>query len=91
MTLATFSLEEATALIRGADENGNPLPGQVQWVAIKLRTGQFPGYKSGRKWRMTEEHIRAAIKSLEPQRASIPDVPNLAGLTRTSRRRLASA
>jgi hypothetical protein len=87
---ATFSLEESAALICGADHNGNPLPGKTQWLMKRLRTGELIGYKCGRQWRMTDEQIADAIQKLTPQRARVPQVPTLAGLTRTSRRRLAS-
>ena len=89
MTIVTHSLEESAAQICGADEHGNPLPGKVQWLSLQLRNGKLPGYKSGRKWRMTDEHIAEAIKALEPQRMSIPDIPGVQGMTPTSRRRLA--
>lgn len=87
---ATYSLEESAALLCGADENGHPLPGKVQWLTKQLRAGKLQGFKAGRQWRMSEEHIAAAIKALEPVAIPIPDVPAFTGMTRTSRRRLAS-
>lgn len=86
----SFSLEEATVLICGADANGQLLPCKVAWLAKQLRGGKLPGYKAGREWRLTEEDVDAAIESLRPTPIAIPDVPSLSGLTRTSRRRMAS-
>lgn len=88
--MRTFSLEESTVQLCGGDNDGNPLPHKVQWLAKQLRAGKLPGYKAGREWRLTEDDIAAAIESLRPTRIAVPDVPGLSGLTRTSRRRLAS-
>lgn len=86
----TYSLEEAAVILCGPDENGGPLPGKVQWLRKRLLAGDVPGYKACRKWRMSEDHIAAAVKALEPRRFFVPEVPMMAGLTPTSRRRLAS-
>ena len=88
--MKTYSLDEAAALICGADADGNPLPGKTKWLALRLRRGLIPGYKAGHKWRMTQEDVEAAIESLRPQRVVIPQVPQLSGLTRTSARRLSA-
>lgn len=57
-----------------------------------LRTGELPGYKPGRQWRMTPDDIEASIESLRPtqlpQPPRISDVPSLNALRPTSRRRL---
>jgi hypothetical protein len=87
----THSLEQSAALICGADDNGDPLPGKTQWLVKRLRTGQIVGYKCGRQWRMTDEQIADAIEKLTPQRFGIPSVPTLSGMTRTSRRRFAGS
>lgn len=86
----TYSLEEAAAQICGADAAGNPLPGKVEWLAKRLRSGEIAGYKVSRKWRMSDEQIDAAIDALTPKPFQLPAVPTLAGLTRTSRRRLSA-
>lgn len=103
MTLsASHGIDEAAAIIVGTDANGDPLPGAVEWVERRLRSGKFSGYKAARRWRMTDADITAAIDSLRPHRSTssrpaavvvdiTPDVdrPLLSSMTRTSRRRLA--
>lgn len=87
----TFSLEESAAIICGRDDHGQIVAGGVQWLVKRLRSGELKGYKQARRWRMTAADIDAAIETLRPQRASVPEeVPALSGMTRTSRRRLAS-
>jgi hypothetical protein len=86
----TYSLEESAAQICGADASGDLLPGKAKWVALRLRRGEFSGYKAGRSWRMTQADVEAAIESLRPKRVCVPSVPAMSGLTRTSARRLAS-
>jgi len=88
--MSNYSLEKSAALICGADDNGDPLPGKTVWVMLRLRRGEFTGYKAGRQWRMTQDDIDAAIESLRPKRVWVPEVPSMSGLTRTSARRLAS-
>lgn len=88
--MITYSLEQSAALICGADDDGRPLPGKAKWVMLRLRRGEFTGYKAGRQWLMTETDVAAAIESLRPRRAWVPEVPSMSGLTRTSARRLAS-
>jgi hypothetical protein len=88
--MITYPVEQAAALICGADANHDPLPGKAHWVMLRLRRGEFSGYKAGRKWMMTEADIEAAIESLRPKRVWVPEVPTMSGLTRTSARRLAS-
>lgn len=87
---ATYSLVQYTALLCGADENGDPLPSKVKWLAIRLRRGDLPGYKVGRNWRATQSDVEAAIEILRPKRVHIPAVPTMTGLTRTSARRLSA-
>jgi hypothetical protein len=88
--VTTYSLEESSVRICGGDGNNNHVPAQVQWVMRRLRRGEFSGYKVGRRWRMTEADIEAAIETLRPKRAYVPEVPQLSGLTRTSARRLSA-
>lgn len=88
--MSTYSLEQYAAIVCGADDNGDPLPGKAQWLVLRLRRGELPGYKAGRKWRATQADVDAAIEKLRPRIVSVPSVPQMAGLTRTSARRLAS-
>lgn len=84
MSDRTYSLPEACDVIRGSHE-----PADLEWVSKRLRSGVFVGYKPGRNWRMTEEQVRENVRRLQPKSVVVPDVP-LSGMTRTSRRRLAS-
>jgi hypothetical protein len=86
----TYSVEQYAAIVCGADDHGQPLPGKVQWLVLRLRRGELPGYKAGRKWRATQADVDAAIEKLRPRPVSVPTVPAMTGLTRTSARRLAS-
>lgn len=83
MTTVTYSLEEAAHIIRGSRGSAD-----VQWLRKRLAAGRLSGYKAGRYWRMTQDDIDDAVKSLRP--VSLPVVPVASGLTRTSARRLAS-
>jgi very-short-patch-repair endonuclease len=85
VTLISYSLEAAAKQIRGSSN-----PGDVQWLSRQLRWGVLEGYKVGRKWRMTDVQIDAAIETLRPKRVSLPNIPVMAGMTKTSRRRMAS-
>ena len=80
----TFSIEEAAQIILGSDE-----PKQLRWLLRRLRRNEFPGYKANRRWRMTSDDITVTIAKLRPT-ATIPDLPDMAGLTRTSRRRISA-
>jgi hypothetical protein len=84
----TYDLAEAAERIGGVSE---------KWLATQLRQGKLPGRKVGRHWRMTQSDIEAAVElfgvrpqaiSSEGDSVSSKDGP--AGLTKTSRRRLAS-
>jgi hypothetical protein len=88
--VTTYSLEQYAAILCGADDHGDPLPGKTHWLVLRLRRGELPGYKAGRKWRATQADVDAAIEQLRPKRMYIPEVPAMTGLTRTSARRLAS-
>jgi hypothetical protein len=79
---ATYSLQEAAALICGTETKS-------EWLRRKLCAGRLPGFKVGQSWRMTQDDIDKAIETLRPARVFIPDVPT-GGLTRTSARRLSA-
>ena len=83
----TYDLAEAAECIGGISE---------KWLAAQLRAGKLPGRKVGRKWRMTASDIEAALDifKVAPQSTrrggtEVQDV-RVTGLTRTSRRRIAS-
>jgi hypothetical protein len=92
----TFSLEEYTAILLGPGPDGSAgsvEPFKLQWMTKRLcgrAEPVLPGYKAGRKWRATQADVDAAIELLRPQRVGLPQVPQMSGMTRTSRRRLAS-
>jgi len=79
----TFSLEEYAKAVRGSSAHAD-----CEWVARRLRSGEFPGFKAGRYWRGTQSDIDEAIELCRPRR--LPKVPLATSLTQTSRRRLAS-
>lgn len=83
--MTTYSLAEAATLICGRGTRA-----ETEWTAVRLRRGEFSGYKAGRKWRMTQADVDAAIEALRPKTIHVPPVPAMKGLTRTSARRLAS-
>lgn len=79
----TYSVEEAALQIIGTDT-----PAKVRWLMVRLRTGDLPGYKADRKWRMTESDITAAIDKLRPPPAVEPPMSSIvAGMTPRSRRK----
>jgi hypothetical protein len=80
--MTTHSLAEAATLICGS-------PSKAEWLAIRLRRGEIPGYKVGRQWRMTQADVDKAIDALRPRRVA-PMVPQMGGLTKTSARRLSA-
>lgn len=94
----TYSIEGyAAALLGGGPDPTDPIgsvePFKVQWLTKRLRgeaQPQLPGYKAGRRWRATQADVDAAIELLRPKRTTVPEVPTLSGMTRTSRRRMAS-
>ena len=85
----TYDLAEAAERIGGVTE---------KWLAARLRAGKLPGRKVGRQWRMTDSDIEAAVELFGVGPQAIPAPVNnhvradaaTSGLTRTSRRRLAS-
>lgn len=85
MTDHTFSLDEYAQIVVGAAG-----PSQIEWLSLKLRRGELPGYKAGRKWRATQADIDKAIELLRPKRVAMPEVPSASSMTRTSRRRLSA-
>lgn len=82
--LVTYSITEAALILRGAATTT-----EIKWLRRKLNQGEFPGYKAARRWRMTAEDVSTAITKMRP--TDITDDVPLAGLTRTSRRRLAAS
>ena len=83
--MTTYSLSEAAAILCGCDTRW-----KREWLAIRLRRGEIPGYKAGRYWRMTQADVEAAIEALRPRVVNVPTVPQMGGLTRTSARRLSA-
>lgn len=84
----TYDLAAAAERIGGVSE---------KWLAVQLRSGKLPGRKVGRHWRMTQSDIEAAVETfgVGPQvnsgeGGSVSSKGGPAGLTKTSRRRLAS-
>lgn len=92
----TFSLQEYAARLLGPGPDGTAgtvEPCKIQWLTKRLRGEAepvLPGFKAGRRWRASEDHLREAIRLLEPKRVAVPEVPLPSSMTRTSRRRLAS-
>jgi hypothetical protein len=92
----TFSVEEYAAALLGPGPDGTAAsvePFKIQWLTKRLR-GQaqpaLPGYKAGRRWRATQADLDEAIDRLHPKQVEIPNVPQIGGMTRTSRRRLSA-
>ena len=87
MPTQTYSDVEAAQIIRGSATRTD-----VEWLHRHLRgesEPQLPGFKVGRKWRMTDEDIAEAIELLRPRQVPMAgETPMLSSLTRTSRRRL---
>lgn len=68
-------------------------PFKLEWLSKRLCGRAQPtlqGYKAGKRWRATQADIDAAIELLRPQRVDVPAVPQLGGMTRTTKRRMAS-
>lgn len=92
----TYSALEYAAAVLGPGPDGTAStvePCKVQWLEKRLRgeaEPALPGFKAGRRWRATQADIETAIELLRPQRADMPRVPSLGGMTRTSRRRLSA-
>lgn len=97
MTTTTYSLAEYAATILGPgpdvdDPIGSVEPHKLRWLAERLRGERkpaLPGFKASRQWRATQAQVDEAIEILTPKRITVPQVPQLSGMTRTSRRRLA--
>jgi hypothetical protein len=97
--IQTLSLKEYAAALLGpgpdpADPVGSVEEHKLQWLTKRLRgeaKPQLPGYKVARQWRATEADVAQAIDMLRPPNVSVPAVPMASSMTRTSRRRLASA
>ena len=91
----TFSLEEVAEMVLPELKSGR------RWLAERLNRGEIRGYKIGRTWRMTAEHVADLIERRSntirepepaPPTATTPVIavpPSLiAGLSERSRRRL---
>ncbi|KZM68320.1 hypothetical protein AWN90_10530 [Nocardia terpenica] len=74
----TYSVAEGAAVLRQSEA----------WYLGRLRRGELPGHRAGRKWYLTESDLRAAVE-LTAQPATVP-APDPVGLTPRSRRRLAT-
>jgi hypothetical protein len=61
----TYTLDQAVRQI------GGPSP---RWLMEKLRSGQFPGRKIGKSWRLTDEDIADILDACknDPQIAARP-------------------
>jgi hypothetical protein len=96
MNTATFSIEEYAAAILGPGPDGTAAtvePSKVEWLSKRLcgrAQPTLPGYKAGKRWRATQADIDEAIERLRPKRVDFPQVPQVGGMTRTTRRRIAS-
>lgn len=92
----TYSLAEYAAILLGAGPDGTAKTVEshkLQWLTKRLRgeaRPQLPGYKVARQWRATQADVEQALEILHPKRVAVPEVPQLSGMTRTSRRRMAS-
>ena len=78
--MALKNLAEAAAEI-GASE---------RWLGDQLRAGKFPAHKIGRKWKFSEDDIRAILQICSVNRAadsSVSASPS-SSMTKTSLRRL---
>ncbi len=82
MSLTTFSVAQVVEQIGAPSE---------RWVIEQLRSGRFPGRKMGRRWRMTEEDVIAALEvsRYNPPETGESAVRAVTGLTPTSRRNIA--
>ncbi len=78
MMAKTYTLDQAVRQI------GGPSP---RWLMEKLRSGQFPGRKIGKSWRLTDQDI-ADILDLCKNDPQISDRPT--GLTPRSRTQAAA-
>lgn len=84
----TYDLAEAAERIGGVSE---------KWLAAQLRRGKLRGRKVGRHWRMTDSDIEDAVETFgvgpqtdSAERGFVRYESGPSGLTKTSRRRLAS-
>lgn len=77
-----YTVAEAVELMKGRPAEKF----EVERYMRRLRAGEFPGHRDGRQWVLTLGDIEKAVEVMAVP-ASVP-VPDAAGLTRTSRRRL---
>jgi hypothetical protein len=91
MTTHTYSLREYAAVLLGPGPDGTANtvePSKCAWLVRRLRDGRLPGYKASNQWRATEADIDIAIERLRPKAATIPDIPDMSGLSARSAKRL---
>lgn len=91
--MKTFSLEASAEKICGPDSGMKDPAG---WVLRQIKRGRFEAYKIGRHYRMTQDQIDAALKTISTHTSSAESSPpeKPAGglsLTATSARRLRNA
>lgn len=90
--IQTYSLEEVARMVLPPEWTDG-----VRWLARRLNRGQIRGYRVGRIWRMTEDHVddlierftnHAARPAITPPAPSSEPTSVADGLSRRSRRRL---
>jgi len=72
----TLSVEEAAPLF----------PCSPRWLTEQLRSGQLPGRKIGRSWRLTEDEIHEGLDRLRKQTELNADPRGLAARRRSQRK-----
>lgn len=55
--IKTYSLEEVAAMVLPPD-----MKDAARWLRRRLLSGEIPGYKIGRTWRMTREDVEDFIR-----------------------------
>jgi len=81
--IQTYSLPEAARILCGTDSTG-----AQKWLTERLKGNaqpHLPGYKSQRKWRMTQHDLDKSVDLLRPRLT----VPSMTSMTARSQRRLA--
>ena len=76
--MRTYSLEEAVGILCGRTDDGGVAAKDVRWITARLcghAEPRLPGYKVGRRWRMTEDDIRASFELLRPGLDKRPEPP----------------
>jgi excisionase family DNA binding protein len=90
MTVQTFSLSEVAAMVLPPEWSDSE-----RWLARRLNRGEIPGYRVGRKWRMTETQVDEFIErftkgadNIAPRAVAPEPMSVVDGLSPRSRRRL---